>query len=57
MLEAKGQCSGNYFQEWTPPPLFSLRWVGGISLGVFSGRYFYILFIEAMVLFKFKEPS
>lgn len=23
----------------------------------FSGRYFYILFIEAMVLFKFKELS
>lgn len=41
--------------------LFSLRGGGGLSLAVFffsfSGRYFYILFIEAMVLFKFKELS
>lgn len=41
---------------------FSLRGGGGLSLAVFSsssfsGRYFYILFIEAMVLFKFKELS
>lgn len=40
----------------------SLRVGGGLSLGVFfffpfSGRYFYILFIEAVVLFKFKELS
>lgn len=35
--------------------IFKNGW--GISLGVFSGRYFYTLFIEAVVLFKFKELS
>lgn len=41
----------------SPPNLFLKMGRGEFLLVVFSGRYFYILFIEAVVLFKFKEPS